>query len=37
LLALEKATTYAALSVTRYGTQISYPTNEEFDEFLKLI
>lgn len=37
LLALEKATTYAALSVTRYGTQTSYPTNEEFEEFLKLI
>ncbi|WP_409069826.1 ribokinase [Clostridium sp. FAM 1755] len=37
LLALEKATTYAALSVTRYGTQTSYPTNEEFEEFLTLI
>ncbi|EPY6470340.1 ribokinase [Clostridium sporogenes] len=35
LLALEKATAYAALSVTRYGTQTSYPTKEEFEEFLK--
>ncbi|MCR1933165.1 ribokinase [Clostridium tepidum] len=37
LLALEKATAYAALSVTKYGTQTSYPTKEEFEQFLKLI
>ncbi|WP_251859620.1 ribokinase [Clostridium sp. Marseille-Q2269] len=35
LLALEKATVYAALSVTKYGTQSSYPTKEQFEKFLK--
>lgn len=32
---LEMAAAYSALSVTRYGTQTSYPTKEEFDAYLK--
>lgn len=35
MLALQKASAYAALSVTRYGTQTSYPTKKEFEEFVK--
>ncbi|MBU3161527.1 ribokinase [Clostridium frigoris] len=35
LLALERATAFAAISVTRYGTQSSYPTVDEFEAYLK--
>ncbi|MFT8708327.1 MAG: ribokinase [Sporolactobacillus sp.] len=34
-VALRKATAFAALSVTRKGTQVSYPSNEELQTFLK--
>ncbi len=35
LLALKRATAFAALSVTKYGTQSSYPTKEEFEVYIK--
>lgn len=35
LLSLKKATAFAALSVTRYGTQSSYPTKDEFEAYVK--
>lgn len=35
LLSLKRATAFAALSVTRYGTQSSYPTRDEFEAYVK--
>ncbi|HBJ1651410.1 ribokinase [Clostridium botulinum] len=35
LLSLKRATAFAALSVTKYGTQSSYPTKEEFESYIK--
>ncbi|MGV8984364.1 ribokinase [Clostridium sp.] len=35
LLSLKRATAFAALSVTRYGTQSSYPTVDEFESYVK--
>lgn len=35
LLSLKRATAFAALSVTRYGTQSSYPTKDEFEVYVK--
>ncbi|MBU3092151.1 ribokinase [Clostridium sp. CF011] len=35
LLSLKRATAFAALSVTRYGTQSSYPTKDEFEGYVK--
>lgn len=35
LLSLQRATAFAALSVTRYGTQSSYPTKQEFEDYIK--
>lgn len=35
LLSLKRATAFAALSVTRYGTQSSYPTVDEFESYFK--
>ena len=35
LLSLKRATAFAALSVTRYGTQTSYPTIDEFETYVK--
>ncbi|MBU3172499.1 ribokinase [Clostridium estertheticum] len=35
LLSLKKATAFAAISVTRYGTQSSYPTRDELESFVK--
>lgn len=35
LLSLKRATAFAALSVTRYGTQSSYPTIDEFESYVK--
>lgn len=35
LLSLERATAFAAISVTKYGTQSSYPTVDEFERFVK--
>lgn len=35
LLSLKRATAFAALSVTRYGTQSSYPTKDEFEAYVK--
>jgi len=35
LLSLKKATAFAALSVTKYGTQSSYPTVDEFERFVE--
>ena len=35
LLSLKGATAFAALSVTKYGTQSSYPTKEEFEAYIK--
>lgn len=36
MLSLKRATAFAALSVTRYGTQSSYPTVDEFEEYVKV-
>ncbi|AWK49592.1 ribokinase [Clostridium beijerinckii] len=35
MLSLKRATAFAALSVTKYGTQSSYPTKEEFEAYIK--
>lgn len=35
LAAMQKASAFAALSVTRKGTQMSYPSSEELADFLK--
>ncbi len=35
LAAMKTASAFAALSVTRKGTQMSYPTKEELEDFLK--
>ncbi|WP_425590286.1 hypothetical protein [Fictibacillus sp. B-59209] len=35
LVAMKKATAFAALSVTKRGTQTSYPDLDEVEEFLK--
>ena len=35
LLSLKRATAFAALSVTSYGTQSSYPTKDQFEAFVK--
>ena len=35
LTAMQKASAFAALSVTRKGTQMSYPTPDELSDFLK--
>lgn len=35
MLSLKRATAFAALSVTRYGTQSSYPTVDEFEAYIK--
>lgn len=34
-MAMKKATAFAALSVTKRGTQTSYPDLDEVEEFLK--
>lgn len=35
LRSLKMATIYAGMSVTRYGTQTSYPTKEEFNNYIE--
>ncbi len=35
LAAMQRASAFAALSVTRKGTQMSYPTREELEDFLR--
>lgn len=37
LLSLKRASVFAALSVTKYGTQSSYPTKEEFEAYIEKI
>lgn len=34
MLSMKEASAFAALSVTKKGTQISYPTKEQVKEFL---
>ena len=35
IAAMQRASAFAAISVTRKGTQMSYPNSEELSEFLR--